>query len=341
MPADELETLVQGVLRADKPSVARALNLVESRRREDRATIARLLDRLDRESGASRGHRIGLTGPPGVGKSTLASAMALDLRGRGSTVGIVAVDPTSVVSGGSLLGDRARMGALSGDDGVFVRSYATAGEPGGVTSTALASVSVLAAAYDTVVVETVGVGQTETDVTMIVDTVVLVLQPGSGDTLQFLKAGIMEIPDVLVVQKADHDELAHRALADLGSALRVVRSTRGGDRWQTPALATSALHGRGVRELVDATTAHRAAVESALPQRRSEGSIAWAMHEFVREHGRYGVAALGGDAALRATMRADSAAGAHAFTLAHLASSRFLSNPARGGDPGARLPEKP
>lgn len=339
MPDDVLEALVRGVRAADKPSVARALNLVESRRPEDRPRIGALLDRLEREAGPSRGQRLGLTGPPGVGKSTLASAMAQSLRRRGPTVGIVAVDPTSLVSGGSLLGDRARMGALSGDPGIFVRSYATGGETGGVTPTALASVAVLSAAYDIVFVETVGVGQTETDVTMLVDTVVLVLQPGSGDTLQFLKAGIMEIPDILVVQKADHDELANRALGDLRSALRVVHATRGSGDWDTPALATSALHGRGIEDLLDACVAHRDAVSGSLVARRDRGAIAWAVREFVREHGRHGVESLGGRIALERTMHADRSAGAHAVTLAHRASRRFLESFATGRPVAAERPE--
>src|SRR6185437_15914402 len=140
------------------------------------------------------GHRVGLTGPPGVGKITLASALAAELRKRGHTVGVLAVDPSSRRSGGALLGDRARIDTEPGDQGLFVRSLATGGELGGLARAAPASVLVLAAAYDRVLVETVGVGQSETDIEHVVDTVVFVVQPGSGDALQFLKAGIMEIP---------------------------------------------------------------------------------------------------------------------------------------------------
>lgn len=327
MSPDDEGALARGVLAGEKRSVAKALNFVESRRDADRPAIGSFLDRLERDRAKDAGHRVGFTGPPGVGKSTLASATALELRKRGRRVGIVAVDPTSLVSGGSLLGDRARMGALSGDDGVFVRSYATAGEPGGVTSTALASIAVMGAAYDVVLVETVGVGQTETDVRMLVDTVALVLQPGSGDTVQFLKAGIMEIPDLFVVQKADHEALATRALGDLGSALRMVHAVAAGtdDAWRAPALATSALHGRGVDALVDALFSHRESIADVLVARRARGSVAWAIRELERVHGRHGIEVLGGRDALRAALGAEHASGASAFALASSARDRFIA----------------
>lgn len=321
------DSLIDGILRADKPSVARALNLVESRRPEDAPAIAALVDALAARRSGDFGHRVGFTGPPGVGKSTLAAALAKEIRARGRTIGIVAVDPTSVLSGGSLLGDRARMSTLSGDSGIFVRSYSTAGETGGVTSTVLASIAVLGAAYDVVLVETVGVGQTETDVRMLVDTVVLVLQPGSGDTLQFLKAGIMEIPDVLVVQKADHEELARRALADLGAALRSARAAGlgGSTDWTPPAIATSALTGRGIAELVDAIDRHREACGAQLVDRRASGEVDWAHRQFERTHGSHGVRCLGGREALRAALRADRAEGRSAVALAARASERYLA----------------
>ncbi len=320
------EGLVAGVLAADKRAIARALNQVESRRAADAEAVAELLDALGRGRPAGAGHRIGFTGPPGVGKSTLAAVVAKELRSRGRTIGIVAVDPSSTLSGGSLLGDRARMSGLAGDEGIFVRSYATAGETGGVTSTALASIAVLAAAYDVVLVETVGVGQTETDVRMLVDTVALVLQPGSGDTLQFLKAGIMEIPDVLVVQKADHDDLARRALADLGAALRTVHSVGLSRReaWEVPALATSASTGRGISELVDALDAHRRSLDDRIATRRAEGELAWAARELERVHGSYAVELLGGRRALAETLRTERRAGLSALSLARFASHRYL-----------------
>lgn len=322
------DSLVDGVLRADKRSVARALNLVESRRAEDVPAIASLLDALSAGRSVDAGHRVGFTGPPGVGKSTLAASLAKELRARERTLGIVAVDPTSVLSGGSLLGDRARMNSLSGDPGVFVRSYATAGETGGVTSTVLAAIAVMAAAYDLVLVETVGVGQTETDVRMLVDTVVLVLQPGSGDTLQFLKAGIMEIPDVLVVQKADHDELARRALADLGSALRTARSVGLGraDAWEPPTIATSALSGRGIAELADAMDRHRSAIAADLPDRRARGAVEWAVRQLARTHGTYAVERLGGASAVHAWLRSEQSRGLSAVSLAARASHRYLTD---------------
>ena len=215
MPPSDPSEDARHVMSSDKAAVSRALNLVEDRRLESHARVAALLAALKDAPKAAGGHRVGLTGPPGVGKSTLTSALARSVRRRGRTVGVVAVDPSSIRSGGSLLGDRARMSFDPTDAGLFVRSLATAGEVGGLAYAANSAVRVLAAAYDMVVVETTGVGQSEVDVVDVADTVVLVIQPGSGDVLQFLKAGIMEIPDILVVNKADQEELARRAVADL------------------------------------------------------------------------------------------------------------------------------
>ena len=214
-----VRSLADGVRSGQRSAVARALNLVEDRRAESRPQTAALLRALG--SGRPDGHRVGLTGPPGVGKSSLASALAAALRRSGATVGVLAVDPSSRRSGGALLGDRARIEAAPHDEGLFVRSLATRGELGGLARAAPAAVMVLAAAFDRVLVETVGVGQSETDIEHVVDTVVFVVQPGAGDTLQFLKAGIMEIPDVLVVNKSDMGEPAARTRAELLGVLRL------------------------------------------------------------------------------------------------------------------------
>ena len=261
-----IASLVPGVRAGERVAVARALNIVEDRRPSARARIAALLRALG--GGRAEGHRIGLTGPPGVGKSTLVSTLAATLRARGQTVGVLAVDPSSPRSGGALLGDRARIDTDPDDQGLFVRSLATAGELGGLARAAPAAVMVLAAAYDRVLVETVGVGQSETDVEHVVDTVVFVVQPGSGDALQFLKAGIMEIPDVLVVNKADMGETAAR---DAG---RAGRRAAGGPQHRVAGRSARRRVRRGPRERRPPgghrppRRRHRRTPESAARQRR-------------------------------------------------------------------------
>ena len=304
MPRSDSAHDAQDVMSADKAAVSRALNLVEDRRPESHGRVAELLAALKDAPRAAGGHRVGLTGPPGVGKSTLTSALARSVRHRGRTVGVVAVDPSSIRSGGSLLGDRARMSFDPSDTGLFVRSLATAGEVGGLAYAANSAVRVLAAAYDVVVVETTGVGQSEIDIVHVADTVVLVIQPGSGDVLQFLKAGIMEIPDILVVNKADQEELARRAVADLRGALQTAQAVGAGGRqdagWETPIVATSATKGTGIDELIDDLDRHRKHLETTLAARRRRVEVRWALDLFRRKHGEHGVSTLGGSERLKA-----------------------------------------
>jgi LAO/AO transport system kinase len=305
MPPNERE-LATRVVQAEKLAVAAALNLIEDRRRDAMPRIESLLLELAALRAPEFGHRVGLTGPPGVGKSTLTAALTREYRARGQSVGVLAVDPSSVRSGGALLGDRARMAFDPEDDGIFVRSIATAGEPGGLAQAANAGVEVLAAAYDRVLVETTGVGQSETDVEHVVDTVCLVIQPGSGDVLQFIKAGIMEIPDVIVVNKGDHGRLAQRAAADLAGALDRLRQAGMGDEGESfkrPVLVTSARDRQGIEPLVDTFDAHRAALGgNALRERRARGELAWARALFARRFGEHGVATVGGKEALTAQL---------------------------------------
>ena len=294
----EATRAASGIRAGDRSAIASALNLCEDRRLVSRDRIGALLDAL--RLGVQRlGHRIGLTGPPGVGKSTLAGAVARELRRRGRTVGVVAVDPSSIRSGGALLGDRARMAFDPEDGGLFVRSLATEGRAGGLSWAAPAAAAVLGAAFEVVLVETTGVGQTETDVRHLADTVALVIQPGSGDALQFLKAGIMEIPDVLVVNKSDQPQ-AQRAVSDLRSALATSASVGIQDA-DTTLVATGAESGDGVAGFVDALDAHRASIAPTLESRRHEGEVEWTVQLFERLHGSHGVAALGGRPALRAS----------------------------------------
>ena len=297
-----MNALAVAVRRGDRAAIADALNLTEDRRPEARRSVSELLSLLRAAGAIDRAHRVGITGPPGVGKSTLVSAVVRALRTEipPSTVGVLAVDPSSIRSGGALLGDRTRIAPDPADLGLFVRSLATRGERGGLARSVPLGVLVLGSAFDLALVETVGVGQTETDVSDVVDTVVFVVQPGSGDALQFLKAGIMEIPDVFVVNKADQVDLARRAESELRSALHALGAA-GVAVAEVPVLLTSARDGTGIDGLLAAMRAHRVALEASgrLAERRRAGMIAWCMRSFQRRHGEIGVERVGGERALR------------------------------------------
>ena len=329
MPPSDPPDDAERVIRAEKAAVSRALNLVEDKRADAQDRVAALLGSLKGAPRAVGGHRVGLTGPPGVGKSTLTSAIARAVRARGRTMGIVAVDPSSIVSGGSLLGDRVRMSFDPSDEGLFVRSLATAGEVGGLAYAANSAVRVLAAAYDVVMIETTGVGQSEIDIVHVADTVVLVIQPGSGDVLQFLKAGIMEIPDILVVNKADQEELARRAVADLQGALRTAHAVGASGRedgdWETPIIATSATEGTGIEELIDALDAHRKHLEPTLGARRAQGEVQWVLDLFMRKHGDHGVSTLHGLAELTARAERELDEGETPLSLCERLSGEYVA----------------
>src|SRR5262245_2408911 len=271
----------------DRSVAAAALNVIENRADRDAARdLLRELSpaALGREPAA---HVIGVTGPPGAGKSSLLSALVPEWRGRGTTVAILAVDPSSKRSGGSLLGDRARIEHDPRDDGILIRSTAAGGRLGGLAAATCEASEALAPAYDVVVIETVGVGQSETDVEDVCDTVAVVVQPASGDVLQFLKAGIMEVPDLLVVTKADLGDVATRSRRDLGQALRAVGSA------DVPVLAVSSLPPpSGIGELADALEAHRARID--LAERRVCARRGAALREFTAEHGERALRDLGG-----------------------------------------------
>lgn len=299
-PAIDVQELAERVKSGEPTAVARAISIVEDRRALSEENIVSLLQAL---GGAARErcYRVGITGPPGVGKSTLVSALAKAARSQGRSVGVLAVDPSSPRSGGALLGDRARIEIDPADSALFVRSMASGGHLGGLARAAGAAIDVLSAAYRMVLVETTGVGQSETDVEHVTDTVVLVIQPGSGDMLQFLKAGILEIPDIFVVNKADLGEIATRAGAELGAALSAIYA---GSRpsWLPPVVHTSARDSRGVDTLLDAIDAHRASLEAtaALASRRVRSAAAWALRLFLQRYGEFGVECAGGAVALLA-----------------------------------------
>jgi LAO/AO transport system kinase len=273
----------------DLTVAAPVLNLLESRAPQAREQATALLAAVSPASlgGEAPGHVVGVTGPPGVGKSSLLSRLVSEWRRRGRSVAVLAVDPTSRRSGGALLGDRARIEVDPGDREVFIRSTAAGNRLGGLAPATRAAAAALSAAFDIVVIETVGVGQSETEVADVADTVAVVVQPASGDVLQFLKAGIMEVPDVLVVTKADLGRVATRAVADLEAALRALGSS------DTPVVAVSALPpGSGIAGLVDAFDAHHGTLD--LPARRLRARRLHALADFVAEHGERGLRALGG-----------------------------------------------
>ncbi|HTB70231.1 MAG TPA: GTP-binding protein [Solirubrobacteraceae bacterium] len=273
----------------DLSAAPAALNVLESSTDEDRAQATALLEQVSPAAlgGEAPGHVIGVTGPPGAGKSTLLSALLRAWRADGQSVAMLAVDPSSRRSGGSLLGDRARIEFDPHDRGVFIRSTSAGERLGGLAWATRAAAHALAAAFDVVVIETVGVGQAETEVADVADTVVVVVQPGSGDVLQFLKSGIMEIPDVLVITKSDLGQIALRSRRDASAALRSLGSGA------TSVVAVSSLSPpHGIDELIAALREHRAAGDVA--ERRLRARRSNALSDFTHEHGERGVRSLGG-----------------------------------------------
>lgn len=244
---------------------------------------------LDAAWAAPRGQALGLTGPPGVGKSTLIDALIRALRAQGRRVAVIAVDPSSRRTRGALLGDRTRLSTDPDDADVFVRSMAARDRLGGLSAIAFPALVLMRALFDVVIVETVGVGQSETEIADVADTVVFCAQPGSGDALQFMKAGVMEIPHLAVVTKADMGAPARRALADLKGALSLAA---GGA--PPAALALSAATGEGVPDLVAAIEARVAglAASGALAARRREQAALWARRAVAEAYGSEGLARI-------------------------------------------------
>jgi LAO/AO transport system kinase len=280
----DLHTYLEGVLAGDRTWIARAITLVESRRADHRDLAQKLLVALLPH--AARTRRVGISGVPGVGKSTFIDAVGTRLTGRGHRVAVLAVDPSSTRTGGSILGDKTRMTHLAVDPAAFIRPSPTAGTLGGVAKATRESIVVVeAAGYDVVLVETVGVGQSETEVADMVDTFLFLTLARTGDQLQGIKKGILEIADVIAVNKADgpHETDARRAARELSGALRMLRNETGG--WRTPVLTCSAREGTGLDEVWDTVRAHQdAAKESGeFTARRRRQQVAWT---WTMVHGR-------------------------------------------------------
>src|SRR3954464_13504114 len=247
------ESLVAGVRAGDRRALARAITLVENSEPLAYGVVA------DLYPDTGRAYAIGVTGPPGVGKSSLISSLVRHVRAQEKTVGVISVDPSSPFTHGALLGDRIRLADHFLDPGVYIRSMGTRGHLGGLAETTLQALLVLdAAGKDLVFLETVGAGQSEVEGIGIADTVLLVLQPGSGDSIQALKAGIMEIPDVIAVNKADHP-----GATTMAKDVRQVLALGAHERpWEVPIVLTEAARGEGVPELWEQLLAHRAFLEA-------------------------------------------------------------------------------
>ncbi|WP_036555761.1 methylmalonyl Co-A mutase-associated GTPase MeaB [Nocardiopsis sp. CNT312] len=275
--------LAEGVLAGHRPTLARAITLVESRRPDHARAAQDLLVRLLPHTGSAL--RVGITGVPGVGKSTFVDALGTVLTGSGHRVAVLAVDPSSTRTGGSILGDKTRMARLSVDPNAFIRPSPTAGTLGGVARATRETMLLMeAAGFDVVLVETVGVGQSEVTVAAMVDCFLLLTLARTGDQLQGIKKGVLELVDVVAVNKADgpHADDARRAARELSRAMRLLRPVH--PDWRPPVLTCSGLSGDGLDRVWESVLEHRRMLErgGALAERRSEQRVSW-MWDQVRD----------------------------------------------------------
>ncbi|GAA4777436.1 methylmalonyl Co-A mutase-associated GTPase MeaB [Actinomycetospora chlora] len=272
----DLEKYVDGVRSGSRLWIGRAITLVESTRPDHREAAQELLVELLPHAGGAR--RIGISGVPGVGKSTFIGALGSSLTAQGSKVAVLAVDPSSTRSGGSILGDKTRMDELATDDDAFIRPSPTAGTLGGVAKATRETMVVMeAAGYDVVIVETVGVGQSETTVAQMVDSFLFLTLARTGDSLQGIKRGILEIADVIAVNKADgpHAREAKRAARELEQALAMLRGER--ETWKVPVLTCSAAERTGLDDVWSALVRHQQHLDSGdgLAEKRAQQQVDW------------------------------------------------------------------
>ena len=274
--APRLGDMVKAIEAGDRVALARGITLVESAKAEDTARAQALLERLSPRTGGSI--RVGISGVPGAGKSTLIDQLGLNLVARGKKVAVLAVDPTSTRSGGSILGDKTRMGRLATETAAFIRPSPAGDSLGGVTKTTRETIALLeAAGYDVVLVETVGVGQSETAVSNMVDVFVVVGIPGAGDELQGIKRGLLELADIIAVNKTDGDQVerAKRAAMEYRAGLHILAA--GNPNWSPVVLTVSARDNAGLDELWTKIEERFAALKAsgALDERRAEQAVAW------------------------------------------------------------------
>jgi LAO/AO transport system kinase len=270
----KIEEIAQGVLAGDRRSIARAITVIENNAPKAQELISSIYPQT------GKAHIIGLTGPGGSGKSTLIEKIIREYRQKDKTVGVIAVDPTSPFTGGAFLGDRIRMQDLSTDQGVFIRSMATRNYPGGIAKATKDAVKVLdAAGKNIVIVETVGAGQSEVEIIKVAQTIVVLFAPGLGDEIQAIKAGIMEIGDIFVVNKADREN-ANKAVMDIQAILQLNNKEK---TWKPPVLTTTALTGEGVSQLIKKIEEHRLFLENELERKRSREKAEAELVEAIKE----------------------------------------------------------